>query len=294
MLYSLTTKYIDYTAYDVISQTKTHHFKNDTFPAITLCSYFEITITQCIFNSKSCQSEFETFKDLRDGTTEQCYRFNSNGTYNGTGLHMKINFFQYPSKTYIYITDKYVNNFRSQIPTIFKPGSEYDVFFNKLVDIKLPQPYNPCLTMQDESYRQQNCIDSCIYNNLHSKLNCTIPGFYMSPNLQMCSHPENASDIYEAQCLGECELKECKSISYEVALSSDELPNYSTFFASTVFLNFRFSSNYLEISQVPKTTQADMLASLGGMLGVFLGSNLLSIVEILEYLIEITIIILLE
>lgn len=146
--------------------------------------------------------------------------------------------------------------------------------------------------MQDDTYRQDNCIHSCIQKNLHSKLNCTIPGFYMTPMLTICNNPINASTIYEAKCLGECASKECKSTRYEVSLSRTELPRLLGSTSKTIWFDFKYRLNSYEITQVPKTTLADMLASLGGMLGIFLGSGLLSVVEILEYLIEVTIIIL--
>lgn len=301
VIYSIFTKYTDYLEYDVISMTRSLQAVNATFPAITLCSVGSLTFTGCFFeDSEQCIRQFESFYVLDEVSTGtiNCYRFNSptspgfNGIKFGTRLSVNIRVASIASLIHFYMTDNYANSFDTQIPVYANPGLKYDIFISRLVDIKLPEPYNPCLTMQDESYRQKNCIDSCIHKNFHSQLNCTSPGFYMLPSLTLCSDPKATRAIYELACFGACKSKECKATKYEVAVSSSELPQFTAFTSKTIWLDFKYRLDFLEITQVPKTTLADMLASLGGMLGIFLGSSLMSIVEILEYIIEVSLIIL--
>lgn len=301
VIYSIFTKYIDYLEYDVISITRSLQVANATFPAITLCSLGALTFTGCFFeDSEECITQFEFFYVLDETSTgtSNCYRFNSptspglNGIKFGTRLSVNVRVASIASLIYFYAADNYVNSFDTQIPVYANPGLKYDIFISRLVDIKLPEPYNPCLTMQDESYRQKNCIDSCIHKNLHSQLNCTMPGFYMLPSLTLCSNPKAKKAIYEPACFGACKSKECKATKYEVAVYSSDLPQFSASTSKAIWLDFKYRLDSLEITQIPKTTLADMLASLGGMLGIFLGSSLMSIVEILEYFIEVSLIIL--
>jgi len=45
---------------------------------------------------------------------------------------------------------------------------------------------------------------------------------------------------------------------------------------------------YTVITDSPKTTFADLVSNLGGILGVFLGSSLVSLFEFVEFFIQIT------
>ncbi len=43
---------------------------------------------------------------------------------------------------------------------------------------------------------------------------------------------------------------------------------------------------YTEISEIPKTSPVDLLSSIGGSLGLFLGLSFLSFIQVLEIVVE--------
>ena len=55
-----------------------------------------------------------------------------------------------------------------------------------------------------------------------------------------------------------------------------------------IFADFR----YEEITQIPKMNVYDLVGSVGGTLGVFIGFQILSLLEILEFLLHVLIILL--
>ena len=60
--------------------------------------------------------------------------------------------------------------------------------------------------------------------------------------------------------------------------TTQRLINFSAFFSD-------FS--YLEITQIPKMTAFSLIASIGGSLALFIGIRFLSLVEILEFFIDV-------
>lgn len=86
---------------------------------------------------------------------------------------------------------------------------------------------------------------------------------------------------YKTDCDVKC-VHECESIRFEKSVvklgdGNDEMR-----------ISFAFEElNYLELSQIPKMNWASLVSSLGGTFSVFLSLKLLSLVEFLEFFIEI-------
>jgi hypothetical protein len=60
-------------------------------------------------------------------------------------------------------------------------------------------------------------------------------------------------------------------------------------------LYFYFSDlSYLEITQIPKINEYSLIASIGGSLGLFVGIRFLSLVEVVEYIIDLIYVIFIE
>ena len=77
-----------------------------------------------------------------------------------------------------YITDNYLNSYERITSLLFSTQVLYNIYITKSVEKKLELPYNPCLIIDNETYRQQNCISLCIHRNVANKYNCSFPGFY--------------------------------------------------------------------------------------------------------------------
>ena len=81
-------------------------------------------------------------------------------------------------------------------------------------------------------------------------------------------------------CVEECPV-ECDYSLFTFKTQSFYFENVTNILV--YFNNLR----YTEISEIPKTTPTDMLALVGGTLGLFLGISLLSFIEIVDFLIEV-------
>ena len=79
--------------------------------------------------------------------------------------------------------------------------------------------------------------------------------------------------------------QERKELFYQIR----DVPDSVKFNSSDKIIIFKFfyeELSYLKTSQIPKTTIADLLSLIGGALGCFLGVNLLSFIEVLDFFIE--------
>ena len=200
-----------------------------------------------------------------------------------------------------------------------KPNLYTDIFVKKFIEKKLGEPYNQCLDKESKFdsvlfrqtlkkyriYRQKNCYDICIQNYASS---------VCISNITNCTMDVYNEFDYEANCSKQCPL-ECETTSFSLSekacqytmLDSDmhykegleNLLNDSNIASRTdaelnekiIWLGINYEDlSYTQISQIPKTTLPDLISNIGGILGVFLGLSLLSFVEILEFLLEVLLI----
>ena len=102
-------------------------------------------------------------------------------------------------------------------------------------------------------------------------------GFYKISNLELCEKIFSKIQEFSDECSYECPV-ECDSTKFDY--SSGQLG------ASGNTFNFRFyysHLSYMELSQIPKMTDFDLVSAVGGSLGLFLGFQFLSLIEILQY-----------
>jgi hypothetical protein len=153
----------------------------------------------------------------------------------------------------------------------------------KTVDTKLPKPYNECLQNiniatstlvkqileQSITYRKINCYDFCIHEYA-SKNNLPIRLVY-----------NNTHFSYETECSQSCP-SECTSITYVFDQNEIVYEN-----SSYLKVNFHFvDQKYTELTQIVKTSQADLISNTGGVLGLFLELNFLSVYRFLIYIFD--------
>ena len=167
-------------------------------------------------------------------------------------------------------------------------------------------------------YRQQDCLELCYQQQIAQKCNCYslyyINMFDVAPCLTN-DEIDCANEQYEAfkwsdnkkECFELCP-KECSSINYGVFASSTNYPSDSFYDSMKETFNFNFERNasirerllvvnifyselaYTVISESPKYTIIDLFSKLGGFLGLFAGLSMLSVVEIVELVIELVLI----
>jgi hypothetical protein len=171
-------------------------------------------------------------------------------------------------------------------------------------------------------YRQKDCFDLCLQKDIINVCKCYDLNYERLDNVSACVNSSQLTcaneeylkytkDNMNKKCTMHCPL-ECDEITYDYTLSSSDYPTehvydilkgdihvsrvsnltYSKFKERSLMVNIFYSQlNYLAITQVKKFQFMDLLASIGGLLGFFVGMSLLSFIELAEILMEIIMII---
>jgi hypothetical protein len=172
---------------------------------------------------------------------------------------------------------------------------------------------------QKAEYKQKVCMDLIRQEFIISQCNCSLYAFY-SFNVTNCRTMAEAlcsfSAFFEAENYFKEKLNlcpvECESVEYKIStttsgpLSKTYLqylrnhPNIIAKYAnisevtdeqlaaSIVRLNVYYNDlGYTEISELPNSTLINLISSIGGTLGLFLGMSLLSGVELLDLIFQI-------
>lgn len=208
-----------------------------------------------------------------------------------------------------YVDDNQLNSFWNRVPKLLKMnvniGNYYVVSLNKDdAEYRLGEPYNHCNNNSWDNL-QDNCIEICINKQVMDKHNCSIPSYYMINGTERCGlgfndHAEYSDEYYvvysdyiedlvaefSTTCKERC-IKDCQSVkfSYQVHKTA----------ANDNAVSLEFSMNDLStlvIRQIPKSSIFDLIANVGGLMGLFIGASFLSFVEIFEFFIEIILVLL--
>ena len=138
------------------------------------------------------------------------------------------------------------------------------------------------------TYTQELCLELHEEELVSSKCNCTFFGLLRS---QMEYNPEMDCTTGERGECWERESKNFNNLNYtrqcpmecETVLFSYSVVNFDTV-SNLVDTKIYYNSLiYTEITQVAKTSGIELFAYLGGLLGLFLGIDFLSFVEILDF-----------
>lgn len=290
----------DYFKYNVITKTMiyTDH-KELVYPSLTICLPFvtnnlsSIIFNGTINNVSFTDLNFEYFRTLAVVIDKiDCMRLNS-FQKNTSDLRqaffardiLDVQFYMASNSTYplIYLLENYVNSYLDESPLVLKPGNFYSVHLKQKIHEKLEYPYSNCTRVNDQKYRQVNCISKCLHKSCASYDNCSFPGYYEVKGLKHC-HNVDFLRKYEKQCESQC-LIECEIKSFSKKVDQVKLLNYhpQKVFCIISFESFKFT----RILEIPKVTMTNLFASIGGTLGFYLGFKVLSLFEIIEYLFQI-------
>ena len=115
---------------------------------------------------------------------------------------------------------------------------------------------------------------------------------------------QSSSSNLDAECQKECPM-ECEQVNYDYQISQSNFPSpyhadnlkenptirsklgenltFENIKESVASLNIYYEDNqFTIIEETPKTSIGDLLGSIGGNLGLFIGASVLSFVEIFE------------
>jgi hypothetical protein len=181
--------------------------------------------------------------------------------------------------------------------------------------------YKYILNSTNYSYTQEYCLDLCrgretnkyfnISNKIDSSLNAYLKISYLNiPSKDLDFFLTNVLiKITKEICFKECPL-ECDSVKYQYSYSSKNFdlqkrlayfksnkisidPSYekSNYFENVFTVRIYYDqTSYTRITEIPKTELIDLIASIGGNLGLFIGISFLSFAELFELIIEIIVI----
>ena len=255
-------------------------------------------VSSCFFDDIRCNvtNDIENFTREKLSKNDQynCLRFNGyreNYTLKAEddiyrGLVFTLNMTM--SEFMFYIQDNYLNTYSSSIQYRISANETYRVYASKTVDQKLGEPYNPCIEVEDKTYRRENCLEKCIRNHVDNVYNCSLhTGYYSSKKTPWCKQNVTVQAAWRNSFMKPCEVfcpQECSSTDWNVAIvPGKEHSSSSTITTIEVYLS---KMNHQKLSQIPKNTFWDYLPSLGGTL-CFLGMSFMSFIEVAEFILQI-------
>lgn len=332
----------DYLDFKVVTNIQTIYKQPTEFPTVSMCGYkadhftnksLKNLIVECSFGyDNNCKNDpdnyFEPFYSSYYG---KCFRFNSgkNVTNNSIPLlystiggsddsfDIKLNssidlaVWIHNKSSPIIIDDKNAHySFRVFVSSNFFT----EIIIEKIIEDKLPYPYNQCLedvntfkinkTIIDyiidklnQTYTQQKCLELCfdidyIKTNPCNCTNVSIGEVWSKcwikleyKNMTTCTWMYK-KNFYSKHVLDKCSLYcplECDSISYNIYSTS--ISNYN----STKVRIYYGSLKYTLLTQSPKMPIYSFVSNIGGILGLFLGFSVVNIFEIIEISFEILI-----
>ena len=194
-----------------------------------------------------------------------------------------------------------------------KPYSDCD----DLDDLERKSELYEFIAKSGQKYRQSDCFNLYFQRTIIQKCACYFPGLpKFDSSSQSCLNESQISCFngmlyefntriseYKRIYSLECPL-ECDSVSYDFEVSSlsifsreyfESLPaenrvlnaSYDVYKESFLVLNvYYLTTQHTEITQAAKITFVDLVANLGGAIGVFLGFSVFSLVEIAELCVQ--------
>ena len=299
----------DYLQYDVFTTVKHIHATSILLPSVTFCFRGSETKNLAAFfhNASFVKGDIDTdistnltgehFSDeiMIKWNASNCIKFNHFTNKSDSRLFAAARLTDYLSfqidlsvkfySLFVFLSDNYDNILDSSqyVTTSYNVKGDYEVAFKKEVEIKLEEPYNKCKSVSDITYRQTNCLAQCKNKNFVSKYNCTLGNFYSVPSYNFCNRTISNSLEFNSVCKEECP-KECTTLNFDNLISNPQLNPNST--DKLTFLVWALDLNYIEISQIPKMSGFSLLNEIGGALGLFVGLSCLSLLEFLEFFLE--------
>jgi acid-sensing ion channel, other len=150
-------------------------------------------------------------------------------------------------------------------------------------------------------YTRRNCEFECLADLLlnHPDVNCTQFFMVRNDSTEMCDHRQERSAQFQtlfglfmvssAESSCSC-LDACDSIKYDVEIISHTIKEYNeTLDMDQIDIDVRLNFKFKDVDIVPLRrylpfTFTDFLAQSGGMLGLFAGISVLSLVELMYFM----------
>ena len=187
----------------------------------------------------------------------------------------------------VFVTDNYLNSFEKVLPLLLQRSkSENDVKIEmSSIESKLGEPYNSCKESPNGAItHQMNCLEACVLRETKTKYNCTFLNTLFSVGgVRECSFAiKRYRDEFTVGCKEECP-ENCNSKLFTLNFNTIPTTSSETHF---YFAIPQFTT--LKITQIPKMNVFSYICAIGGALGLFMGISFLNIVEIIEFIIDVS------
>jgi hypothetical protein len=280
----------------------------------------KIVMSRCVFDNIVCtENDFAVIQDRFGYVSYKFKPRNLSLTGASHGLKININTSTINETTNTkYLGLRIIVHSHNNDPEFYSGGSDKNIdiptgFFSNIVirrtfAEKLGQPYNDCLkdvksleSFNSDLYRyilqstefaycQKDCLQLCLGREYYKFLNVTKKIDYFLNSLREMNNmlSNEFFKIYDALisnvCLPLCPL-ECDSMNYDMSLSMMKFTNNNENLIG--FNAYYYDSTLTFISELEKFNFLDLISSIGGNLGLFIGVSFLSFAEFIEYLVEI-------
>ncbi len=228
-------------------------------------------------------------------TNERLY-FLLNSTYTQTiEENGYINVYKYFDVSfYAYVEDNYLNWFSLNCLILKTGKGNWCTIIKAETEEKLAEPYSNCKNLtSNKRYQQMNCIESCIFKKMGNIFNCTLDGLFKIHGLKECPKRDYYFTVkkeFSEDCENECP-QSCESLKFSSQLAQFDYTDYDVALLNNeTMINLLVSDlSSLKISQIPKKTTFEFVsADIGGALGLFMGISFLNLIELFEFIAEIS------
>lgn len=238
--------------------------------------------------NKTCLRLLEMVTFQRQQSLDEL-KFTVKNVYNDSILNnQELTIYTLLGNFQVFIGDKRTLSFYKIMALDLPIGkSNYITIGRVATEQKLPEPYNSCEESEDNAqYHQSNCIENCVFREMAVRYNCTFDGFYAVDGLGKCTQSPYAKfeDELSSGCERECPAL-CESTVFRAEKQVKELAGGVDGQTEFTFTVSDFS--YLSISQTPKIRVSSFVANVGGILFIFMGISVLTLVELVMILSEI-------
>lgn len=208
------------------------------------------------------------------------------------------------------------------------PGTQAEILLSRVETKNMPNPYSECMPAEsvrtlaaeymkkmNMTYNRKTCMYVCGQISNFNEIGCINLLYPILPEMPYCITQLDVNRLNQlnfdfSMCNEMCPI-ECDSVSYETSVSYTQWPTYNSWLnakqnnvskfleknmdfelvrKSFASVSIKFKNiKYTEITETPSMLFPDLVAAIGGMLGLFLGFSIMCIVEIVELGIEVLI-----
>ncbi len=319
-IYYIVSTLIQFLSHEIVTSIRVFKPEEIDFPAVTFCEDSnnldfdtDLKALDCSYHKRKCDffDIFEKVTILYWGVLTTCLRFNTrmlNATRpvektERSGWEFSLYLVLYfPKHLDFYIGHNTYEPTFYNIAGVINPGILTDLIITKTIQNNLGEPYNKCLKSGETfdsdlfretirsgyEYRQVNCYDLCLQKQYIAKCRDLVNVAYNND----CYTNLTANFNFKGLCEQYCPL-ECDSVSIQTSIQTLNFDAITwpvmpaahanaSYNLSSVFSIWIYYDNieYTQIDQIPKMSLPDLIASVGGMLGLFLGLSFISLLEI--------------